>query len=68
MKPEHGKFPLVGFLKLACILRCIPVSKTAWYEGVKSGIYHAPIKLGKRSSAYRVEDIRKLIEELGESK
>ena len=40
----------------------IPVSKTTWWEGVKSGRYPAAVKLSERCTAWRVEDIRALID------
>jgi predicted DNA-binding transcriptional regulator AlpA len=43
----------------------IPVGKTTWWEGVKSGRFPKPIKLGSRITAWRVEDIRLLIERVG---
>jgi prophage regulatory protein len=46
----------------------IPVSKSTWWEGVKSGRYPKPIKLGPRITAWRVEDIRALIESTGASR
>ncbi len=39
----------------------IPVSKSTWWAGVKSGRYPAPVKLGPRITAWRVEDVRTLI-------
>ncbi|MDQ6955531.1 MAG: AlpA family phage regulatory protein [Mariprofundaceae bacterium] len=54
-----------GFLRLPQVLQHIPVSKTIWYKGVAAGRYPKPIKLSERTSAWRVEDIRNLIEELG---
>jgi prophage regulatory protein len=39
----------------------IPVSKSSWWAGCKSGRYPAPIKLGPRTTAWRVADIRALI-------
>ena len=67
------KLPETGFLRLAQIigdtkakppiLAVIPVSKSTWWEGVKSGRYPQPVRtLGKRITAWRVEDIRQLIE------
>lgn len=42
----------------------IPVSKSTWWAGVKSGRYPKPVKsLGPRITAWRVEDIRALIEQ-----
>lgn len=41
----------------------IPVSKSTWYAGQKVGRFPMPVThLGKRTRAYRVEDIRGLIE------
>ncbi len=40
-----------------------PVSKTAWFEGVKKGIYPKPIKHG-RSVFWRAGDIRQLVTDL----
>jgi len=59
------QLPETGFLRLPQVLEFIPVSKTAWYEGIAKGLYPAPVKLSERTSAWRVEDIRKLIAELG---
>ena len=42
----------------------IPVGKSTWWAGVKSGRYPQPVKsLGPRITAWRVEDIRRLIAE-----
>jgi len=40
----------------------IPVSKTAWYDGIKHGFFPKPVKLGNRTSAWRNQDIKDLIE------
>jgi len=54
-----------GFLRLPQVLKLIPISKTAFYDGIASGRYPKQVKLSERTSAWRVEDIRKLIEDLG---
>jgi len=54
-----------GFLRLPDVLSLIPVSKTSWYSGVAEGRFPKPIRLSSRTSAWRVEDIRQLIDELG---
>ncbi|RFC31930.1 MAG: hypothetical protein DID91_2727703885 [Candidatus Nitrotoga sp. MKT] len=67
------KLPETGFLRLTQIIgnpkavppipAVIPVSKSTWWEGVKSGRYPQPVRtLGLRITAWRVEDIRTLIE------
>jgi predicted DNA-binding transcriptional regulator AlpA len=58
--------PATGFLRLASILAPkgpIPVSKSTWWAGVKTGRFPKPVKLGPRITAWRVEDIRALIEQ-----
>jgi prophage regulatory protein len=62
---ENEKPRLDGLLRLAQILAPngpIPVSRSAWYEGIKVGRFPAPVKLGPRITAWRVKDIRALIE------
>jgi hypothetical protein len=38
-----------------------PVSRAAWWKGVKEGRYPRGYKIGPRTTAWRVEDIRALI-------
>ncbi|WP_300733055.1 AlpA family phage regulatory protein [uncultured Desulfovibrio sp.] len=57
--------PEVGFLRLSEVLKLIPLSKSAWFRGVSEGRFPQPVKLTQRASAYRVADIRALIERLG---
>lgn len=42
----------------------IPVSKSSWWAGVKSGKYPQPIKLGPRTTVWQDEDIRQLVRQL----
>jgi hypothetical protein len=42
----------------------IPVGSSSWWEGVRNGRYPKPVKLGLRTTAWRVEDIRALIRTL----
>lgn len=58
------KLPQTGFLRLRQIIgdentpALIPVSKSSWWAGVRTGRYPKPTKvLGKRITAWRVEDI-----------
>ena len=59
---------LEGFLRLPEVLAIIPVSKTAWWEGIRQGRYPKGVKLAARTTAWPVVEIRKLIEELGGGK
>ena len=53
--------PDAGFVRLPTILKLLPISKSTWWAGVKSGHFPQSVKLGKRVTAWRVEDIRALI-------
>jgi prophage regulatory protein len=60
-----GQLPKEGFVRLASILAPvgpIPVGRSTWWAGVKSGRFPKPVKLGPRTTAWKVEDIRDLIE------
>jgi len=62
---EPAKLPDTGFVRLSSILAPagpIPVSKSTWWEGVRTGRYPKPLKLGPRVTVWRAEDIRRLIE------
>ncbi|MFO0388380.1 MAG: helix-turn-helix transcriptional regulator [Alphaproteobacteria bacterium] len=54
--------PETGFIRLPAVLAVIPVSKSTWWAGVKSGRFPKSVKLGDRITAWRAEDIRALIE------
>lgn len=49
-------------LKLPAVLAIIPVSRSAWYQGVATGAYPAGVKLGARSVAWRESSIIALVE------
>jgi prophage regulatory protein len=66
--------PETGFLRLPQIIgdakadppipAIIPVSRSTWLEGVKSGRYPRPSKLGPRIVAWDARSIRELIDRL----
>jgi predicted DNA-binding transcriptional regulator AlpA len=66
--------PETGYLRLKQIIgdttaeppvpALIPVSRSTWLAGVKTGRYPQPVKsLGPRITAWRVEEIRAFIEQ-----
>ncbi len=62
---EFPEFPRTGLVRLRAILAPqgpIPVSKSTWWEGVRTGRYPKPLKLGPRVTVWRAEDIRALFE------
>lgn len=62
---KFDELPDDGFVRLKDILAPrgpVPVSRSTWWAGVKSGRYPQPVKFGPRITAWRVRDIRKLLE------
>ncbi len=61
--------PEIGFLRLRDVIGdkgnpgIIPISRSSWYKGIAEGIYPGPVKLSERTSAWKIEDIRKSIDE-----
>lgn len=68
------QLPQTGFVRLHQIIgnpkanppipAIIPISSTAWWDGVKNGKFPRPVKLGPRTTAWRAEDIRALIQSM----
>jgi len=61
----NTSLPSTGFLRLSQVLHFVPISKSAWWEGCKSGRFPKPIKLGPRTTAWKAEDIAALVKTLG---
>lgn len=67
----NNPIPETGYLRLSQIIGnpkadppippIIPISKSAWWEGCRSGRYPKSQKLGPRTTCWRVEDILALI-------
>jgi predicted DNA-binding transcriptional regulator AlpA len=53
-----------AFLRLPQVLALIPVSKSTWWQGCKSGRFPKPVKLGPRITAWRSADIADLVAKL----
>lgn len=66
---QNNPIPDSGFLRLKQILgskknnipAIIPISRSAWFQGVKNGIYPSGLSLSAKVVVYRVEDIRALL-------
>lgn len=67
----QNSLPETGYLRIRQIIGdkkakpplppIIPVGKSTWWNGVKNGKFPKPIKLGERTTAWKVEDIKALI-------
>lgn len=68
-----SQLPETGFLRLPQIIgnpkadppipAIIPVSRSTWWAGVAEGRFPKSLRLGPRTTVWRVEDILALIEQ-----
>ena len=61
MKLSRPTLPETGFVRLPQILSLIPISRSAWWAGIREGKFPKGIKLGSKTTVWRAEDIRALI-------
>jgi len=53
-----------ALLRLPQVLELIPVSRSGWWAGVKSGKYPQPVKLSAQVTCWRKSDILDFIERI----
>lgn len=68
-----SQLPEIGFLRLQQILGnsksnppippLIPICQSTWWDGIKTGRFPKPIKLGPRTTVWTIESIRQYIED-----
>ena len=71
---QSSLLPPAGYLRLSQIIGrpkanppvpgIIPVSASTWWAGVKSGKFPAPVKLSANVTAWKISDIRALMERI----
>ena len=61
MNQPRLSLPETGFVRLPQILSLIPISRSAWWAGIREGKFPKGIKLGTKTTVWRAEDIRALI-------
>jgi len=59
--PTNNDFAL---WRLPTVLEHVPVSRSGWWAGVKSGRFPQPVRISTRCVAWRAADIRALVESL----
>lgn len=57
-----NELPQTGLLRINQVLKFVPVSRSNWWAGVKSGRFPKPIKLSERVTVWKASDIRDLVE------
>lgn len=66
--------PETGYLRLPQIIGnpkkgippLIPIGRTQWFLGIREGRFPKGVLLGPKTRAWKVEEIRALIEEMGQ--
>lgn len=58
--PGAGLEDLV-LLRLTQVLQVVPVSRSTWLAGVKTGRFPPPVRIGPRARAWRSSDVRALV-------
>lgn len=64
LREKSQPVPTPCLYRLKQVLERIPVSKSSWFEGIKSGRYPRGLHLGPRTTVWRSEDIDRLIDSL----
>lgn len=65
VEANMSALPESGLLRLKQVLIFIPVSKSTFWNGVRTGRFPKPVKCG-RCTFWRAEDIRQLLEQISE--
>ncbi len=58
---QPAPLPIEGYARLPQVLAAFPVSRSTWWAGVKAGKFPKPVKLGPRTTVWKVEDLRALM-------
>ena len=78
LKPQYvntnqaPQLPETGFIRLSAVIgnkkqnipALLPISRSSFLNGVKSGKYPKPYKLGERTVGWRVQDIYALLDQI----
>jgi predicted DNA-binding transcriptional regulator AlpA len=64
MQTDPQSTQTLGFYRLPTVLTKIPVSRSAWWQGIKDGRYPAGVKIAPRTTGWRCADIERLCLEL----
>ncbi|MEN2426298.1 helix-turn-helix transcriptional regulator [Chromobacterium vaccinii] len=66
-KSTYGALPVTGFIRLADLRKILPVSDSTIWRRVRAGTMPAPVKLSEKVTAWRAEEIRAFLDQLGQA-
>lgn len=61
----RATLPDTGFLRQPQVLSFVPISKSTLWRRVQARTFPEPVKLSERVTVWRVEDVRRWIEQQG---
>ena len=64
---EKPSDALVRIQKIVGPNGLIPISRSSFYAGIRDGIYPKPIRLGKRTSVWRLSELMQIVGKGGSS-
>jgi predicted DNA-binding transcriptional regulator AlpA len=67
--------PETGYVRLRVILGdakrgippLLPICRSSFYQGIRDGRFEKPVKLGPRTSAWKVEDVKAMMARFNEA-
>lgn len=65
MSQKQSSTSVKRLLRLQEVLNRVPISRSSWWEGCRTGRFPQPIKIGPRTTVWRAEDIDAFIDSLG---
>jgi predicted DNA-binding transcriptional regulator AlpA len=65
-RPVPEILSAASLLRLPQVLSVIPVSRSTWWNRLRSGDFPQPVKLGPRTTAWRASDIADLLARLSD--
>ncbi|OYZ13418.1 MAG: transcriptional regulator [Polaromonas sp. 16-63-31] len=60
--PKGVVLPESGFVRLPTVLAVFPVCASTWWKGIQDGKWPKGVKLSARVTAWKVEDIKALLQ------
>jgi predicted DNA-binding transcriptional regulator AlpA len=61
-KSQVNHKPTERLIRLGEVLSYLPVARSTWWSGVRSGRFPSPVKLGPHTPCWRLTDIIELAE------
>jgi predicted DNA-binding transcriptional regulator AlpA len=64
---QSNQLPETGFVRLPQILAVLPIGKSTFWRWVANGKVSRGVKLGPRTTAWKVEEIRQLMDSFNDN-